>query len=457
MASCLVVEDAPGQAANLVRILTLEGHEAAHASTLADAKRLCRELQPELILLDLTLPDGDGLEVIPDFLGLCPFVRIVVLTGRDSVSAAVAALRAGARHYLVKPWEREELLLVVEREARSVAQAANAARNEDAVFWGDHPEVAKLRGSLTKLASSPLTAVLVEGETGSGKEVVARKLHELTAPPGPFVAINCGAIPDELLESELFGHERGAFTGADARRRGLVELARNGTLFLDEVAEMPLFLQAKLLRFLEDHRFRRVGGEEELTAQCRVVAATHRDLAALSESGGFRADLFFRLAVVCLKVPPLRERRQDILPLSYFLIAQLARSLGKPPRQLSAAAENALVAHHWPGNVRELRNRLERAMVLGEGTRIEPGDLDLPVLRREPPTSGDGGLPAGLATAGQGVRALAESEIAEAERIACAWKAEGYSIARTARRLGVTRHWLKYRLNKYGLRGVDSI
>ncbi|HPS77095.1 MAG TPA: sigma 54-interacting transcriptional regulator, partial [Thermoanaerobaculaceae bacterium] len=244
--------------------LRAEGHEAIVTGTLADAEVRCRDLRPDIVLLDLGLPDGDGLDLIPVLLVLCPLVRIIVLTGRDSVPAAVAALHAGARHYLVKPWDQEELLFVVAREARTVALIETTQREQgDQVFWGRHLTMTGLRAHLQKLAASPMTPLLIEGETGSGKEVVARELHRLAGAPGPFVALNCGAIPAELLESELFGHERGAFTGAESRRRGLVELAREGTLFLDEVGEMAPILQSKLLRFLEGHRFRRVGGEEE--------------------------------------------------------------------------------------------------------------------------------------------------------------------------------------------------
>jgi len=457
MATCLVVEDAPGQAANLVRTLQLEGHEVAQAGTLAQALASCRELQPDVVLLDLGLPDGDGLDAIPELIRLHPLTRVVVLTGRDSVKTAVAALRAGARHYLVKPWDNEELLLVVEREARSVAATATLRRERSGeVFWSLHPHIVRLQGALEKLSQAAFTTVLLEGETGSGKEIVARELHRLTAAGGEFVAVNCAAVPTELLESELFGHERGSFTGAEYRRKGLVELATDGTLFLDEVAEMAPQLQTKLLRFLEDHRFRRVGGEEERVVRCRVVAATHRNLREFVEDGRFRSDLYFRLAVVQLSVPPLRERRDDILPLSHFLLNQLARQLGKPPRQFSSATERVLVEHSWPGNVRELRNRLERALVLSEGMLIEPEDLDLP-------SRGGRGMHAGgvretrggPAAAGK-ARPLSEAQQAEAERIARAWRAEGYSIARTARRLGVPRHWLKYRLTKYAIAPVEK-
>ena len=446
MACCLVVEDAPEQRAMLELTLHAEGHEVLAAATAAEALRACAEQRPELVLLDLGLPDADGLEVIPSLLAASPLSRIVVITGRDSARDAVAALQAGARHYLVKPWERDELLVVVTREARAVALEETRVRgSQDEPYWGRHPDVRRLRSRLDRLARSPLTPVLVEGETGTGKEVVARELHRLTGTAGPFVALNCTALPAELLESELFGHERGSFTGAVSRRRGLVELACEGTLFLDEVGDMPLTLQAKLLRFVEDHGFRRVGGEEQLVSRCRVVAATHRDLGALQGEGGFRSDLYFRLAVVRLALPPLRERRDDLLPLASFFIGRLALQLAQSPRPLSAGAERVILEHSWPGNLRELRNRLERALVLGEGPRIEPDDLDLePGARR-----------AGAATAGLGAR---EPSVPEPDREGLCRLLEeaGWNLSLAARRLGVPRHWLKYRLSRHGLRRPPS-
>ena len=438
MPLCLIVEDAPQQRAILDRLLCSQGYETVTADRAATARALCAERRPEVVLLDLGLPDADGLDLIPELLRLVPLCRIVVLTGFDSVRVAVEALRAGACHYLVKPWDREELLLVVAREARSVAFSESRARaGAGDVFWGHSAALGALRARLERLASSPLTPVLVEAETGAGKEVVARELHRLSRAGGPFVPLNCAAVPAELLESELFGHERGAFTGAEARRRGVVELARDGTLFLDEIGEMALPLQAKLLRFLEDHRFRRLGGEELLASPCRVVAATHQEVEALQAQGRFRPDLFFRLAVVRLRVPSLRERPEDLLALSHFLLDRLSRALGRPARPLSPAAERALCDHQWPGNVRELRNRLERALVLGETDRIQPEDLDLD--RRgspEPPA------PPPLEASNLDPEALQLRRLLEQER---------WCVARLARRMGLPRHRLKYRIAKLGL------
>jgi DNA-binding NtrC family response regulator len=437
MALCLVVEDEPRQRAVLLAALRAEGWEVAEADRAAAALDACRTLSPEVALLDLGLPDGDGLQLIPEVLQSSPMTRVVVLTGRDSVTTAVGALRAGARHYLVKPWQLDELLAVLEREARAVDLVESSWRQGgEGFYWGSNPAMRRLRERLERLAAAPMTPVLIEGETGTGKEVVARHLHALTPVAGQLVAMNCAAVPAELMESELFGHERGAFTGAESRRRGLAELARDGTLFLDEIGEMSPALQPKLLRFLQDARFRRVGGEEEIVSRCRFVAATHRDLEALQDAGGFRSDLYYRLAVVRLWIPPLRQRREDLLPLAYFLIEQIAAGLGRRPLQLAPDAEQAVVCHHWRGNVRELRNRLERALVLGAGDRIEAVDLDLPDLREA--ATDPGYSP---------VRAGAD----EAERLRRLLEEEDWNVSSAARRRGVPRHWLRYRMLKYGL------
>ncbi|MGV8042452.1 MAG: sigma-54-dependent transcriptional regulator [Thermoanaerobaculaceae bacterium] len=432
MALCLVVEDDPRQCAILEKTLRAAGYEAIGTGDGKGALAACALHRPEVVLLDLGLPDIDGLELLPLLQARFPLTRIVVLTGLDSVATAVSAMRAGARHYLTKPWRREELLVVVEREVQAVDLAETQERRSvtSGVFWGTHPDMLTLRGQLAKLAGAPHTSVLFEGETGTGKEVVATELHRQTGARGAFVALNCAAVPSELLESELFGHERGAFTGADARRRGVAELAREGTLLLDEVADLPLALQSKLLRFLQEYRFRRVGGEEEIESRCRVVAATHRDLGALVRSGGFRSDLYFRLAVVRLRLPALRDRRADILPLCRFLLERICQSLGRLPRALSPAAEQAILAHTWPGNVRELSNRLERALVLGDEATIQPADLDL------------GAEPAAPA---------ASAPFDDPARLRQALERNRWNLARTARELGVERHWLRYRVQKYRL------
>jgi len=430
VAYCLIVEDDASQRVLLQATLRTAGHTVVTAADARQALEVAAESPPDVVLLDLGLPDMDGMELITRILAVSPLIRIVVITGQDSVATAVKALREGARHYLVKPWDREELLLVVEREARSVhADHARSLHESGSFFWGRAPGIEAIRKTLRQIADSPYTHVLIGGETGSGKEVIARELHRLTMAPGPFIPVNCAAVPDQLLESELFGHERGAFTDARVRRRGLAELADEGTLFLDEVGDMSLSLQAKLLRFLQDHRFFRVGGETEISVRCRVVAATNRDLEPMIRSGSFRSDLYYRLAVVTLKIPPLRERPEDIVPLAYHLLEQIAPEIGKKPRPLSPAAEHALKTHDWPGNVRELRNRLERALILGTENTLQPVDLDLSVT----------------------IQCGSKSPSDEPASLRRVLEQEGWVVARAARRLGVPRHWLRYRMKKLGI------
>lgn len=434
MALCLVVEDQPLQRKTLEAALRDAGYQVISSDCGTDGLDQCTQHKPEIVLLDLGLPDVDGLDLIPSLLDTSPLARIVVLTGRDSVSEAVAALRAGARHYLVKPWDREELILVLGREVAAVTQEELRRRSDSAhVFWGAHPGIREVRNAIERLADSPMTPVLLRGETGTGKEVVAGELHRLSQPPGALVTLNCAAIPGELMESELFGHERGAFTGADARRRGLVELADKGTLLLDEIGEMSSHLQAKLLRFLQGGSYRRLGSEVELWSSCRVIASTHADLEAMQLDGRFRADLYYRLAVVSLHLPPLRERQEDLLPFTHFLLERIARQLGRPAKPLSERAETAIRGHEWPGNIRELANRLERALVLANSESIEAADLDL---------WGIGG----------DKRTLDEQVLRDPVRLRGLLDEEGWNISRVARRLGVARHRVKYRVHNFGLR-----
>jgi len=438
MALCLIIEDQPLQRKTLVATLKEEGHQVVACGTGEEGCQLCLEHRPEMVLLDLGLPDADGIDLIPQLLAGSPLSRILVLTGRDSVREAVAALRAGARHYLVKPWDREELLFILKREMTAVNREENRLRQtENELFWGVHPRMKAICDDLGMLSSSPSTPVLLCGETGTGKELVARELHRVTNPQGDFVALNCAAVPHELMESELFGHQKGAFTGADARKRGVVELANEGTLLLDEIGEMAVHLQAKLLRFLQDGSFRRLGGEQELVSRCRIIGATHVDLEQQSSQAEFRQDLYYRLAVVTLTLPPLRDRDEDVLPLTHFLIETIARRIGRAPKALSPRAEEAIREHRWPGNVRELANRVERAMVLGHSSQIEPEDLD---LSGNPETSAVG----------------ISYVLRDPHRLRLLLDKERWNVSKVARRLGVERHKVKYRINAFGLRRPDK-
>jgi len=436
MALVLCIEDRWDQLTILMKTLELAGFQILGTGEGIEALELFRTHLPEVVLLDLGLPDAPGMDLIDRFLNIAPSTRIIVLSGRDEVRTAVEALHRGARNYFVKPWDRDELLLAVRREVQESLHAENLARQTSDRFWGTNREIRAILRKIDRLAASPYTPVLIEGETGTGKEMLAREIYERCRPDGDFVAVNCAAIPRDLLENELFGHEKGAFTGAETRKRGVVELAGNGLLFLDEIATLPLELQAKLLRFLQDGSFRRVGSETESRVRCRVVAATHEDLEESRKSGVFRNDLFFRLAVVRFKVPALRERREDILPLTEFLIRQIGHNLGILPRRISQRSRDAILDHDWPGNIRELANRIERAMVLGDKDVIQPADLDLHHPLEAAPIRDPGNLtilfnPARL-------RKLLENE--------------GWNISAAARRINVDRHRLVYRMKVFGIR-----
>jgi len=436
MALVLCIEDRRDQLTILMKTLEHAGFQALGAEDGNHALELFRAHLPEVVLLDLGLPDEPGMDLIDRFLNTAPSTRIIVLSGRNEVRTAVDALHRGARNYFVKPWDRDELLLAVQREVQESLHVANLARQVSDRFWGTNPEVRSILKKLDRLAASPFTPVLIEGETGTGKEMLAREIYERCRPDGDFVAVNCAAIPRDLLENELFGHEKGAFTGAETRKRGVVELAGNGLLFLDEIATLPLELQAKLLRFLQDGSFRRVGSETESRVRCRVVAATHENLEEARKIGSFRNDLFFRLAVVRFKLPALRERREDILPLTEFLIRQTGHNLGMAPRRISSRARDAILGHDWPGNIRELANRIERAMVLGDDDDIQPGDLDLH-HPQEVASSGEAGDLAILFNPAR-LRKLLENE--------------GWNISAAARRINVDRHRLVYRMKVFGIR-----
>jgi DNA-binding NtrC family response regulator len=430
MALCMIIEDDSAQRGIIRTLLEFEGFEVVEAASGQEAIDLIDGCRPETVLLDLGLPDADGLDLIPVLLARSPLSRIIVLTGANDAATAVTALRSGARHYLVKPWDENELIHVLQREANQVDHDESTRRTaESSIFWGQHPAMTTIRQRIRQLSVSPWTPVLILGETGTGKEVVASELHRSTENGGPMVALNCASVPRELLESELFGHEKGSFTGADNRRRGLAEIARNGTLFLDEIGEMSPDLQAKLLRFLQDHTFRRVGGSEQIESQCRIIAATHQDLDAMIEDGRFRVDLYYRLAVIQLEIPPLRKRRNDIVPLANVLSQQVSGSLGVPIKPFHREAEKALREHGWRGNVRELRNRIERAFVLAEGSLIFPDDLDLPDRPKEMRNEGSD----------------------EAKHLRRVLEESQWNVSEAARRLGVERHWLRYRMRKHDI------
>jgi DNA-binding NtrC family response regulator len=365
--------------------LERQGHAVIEARDQAEAIKTLQETQPALVLSDLRLPEGDGFGVLRASKEIDSDVPVIVMTAYGSIEDAVTAMKEGALDFLAKPVDPDHLLLLVSRalEQRRLVTENLLMKEELAVrrgapqLVGDDSSLRKVFASLQRAASTD-TTVLIEGESGTGKELFARSLHALSPrADAPFVAINCAAIPDTLLETELFGHEKGAFTGAVSRKPGKFEMAHRGTLFLDEIGDLPLALQAKILRALEERRFERVGGTALVTVDVRLVAATNRGLRAAVAARRFREDLFFRLSVFPITVPPLRERGNDIPLLARYFVDRFCRDLKKKPLALSPGALEALQTYRWPGNVRELQNCIERAVILADGDTILPRHLNL--------------------------------------------------------------------------------
>ena len=449
-ASLLLVEDEPDQRRVLAGLLRRAGYRVDEAGTVDEALELLTGELPEVVLCDWRMPGRDGGELLAEVRGRGLAVGFIVMTAYGSIGHAVEAVQRGADDYLAKPFERDALLLAVrrvlrtrrlqlenERLRREAAEAAD--RDGCGELIGRAPAMQRLYRTLVKVAASDAT-VLVSGESGTGKELVARMLHRASGrSDGPFVAVNCAAIPDTLIESELFGHERGAFTGAHRRRQGRFEEAAGGTLFLDEIASMPLPLQATLLRVLQERRVTRLGGAGEVEVDVRVVAATNRDLAALAAAGEFRDDLYYRLNVVPLLLPPLRERREDLPALAGHLLERAARRHGVAVAPLPPAVLRVLMEHDWPGNVRELANVLERLVLLAEDGRLSVEDL--PPEIREP--GADGGCPFRLPAGG-----LRWDDVERGLLHQALQRAEGNRAA-AARLLGLSYKTFLYRLEKH--------
>jgi DNA-binding NtrC family response regulator len=449
----LVVDDHLASAEGLRDELIEWGHEARCATGVADGLDLIGEWRPEAVVCDLIIPPGPGgLEMLKHVRAVDPWIGFIMLTGHGSIETAVQAIREGAFDFLTKPVDLERLRLLIQRVAERNEMRSEVGRLRRKLAGLDEPEAFIARGAsmrhlyelMEKVAPSN-ASVFITGESGVGKDFVAQTLHELSGrSSAPFVAVSCPAIPETLLESELFGHERGAFTGAMADRAGLFEHAAGGTLFLDEITEMAPGLQAKLLRVLETRRFRRVGGHGEKLADLRVCAATNRDADRAVREGRLREDLYYRLNVFHLHVPPLRERREDIAPLAARFIASYAEQNGKPVEGLAAEALTTLEAYPWPGNVRELRNAIERAVVLARGSVIEVSDLPQRIVRPAVP------LPRGR---GESVEPLDE---VERRAILGALERFANNKTHTARALGISLKTLHNKLKRYTTRREAS-
>jgi two-component system response regulator AtoC len=450
-AKILIVDDEPNIRKVLRALLISDGYAVETAADGQEAIELIQHHRFDAVITDQKMPRVDGLQLLNWVKGHDAALPVILITAFGTVDAAKEAIKLGAHDYLTKPFDQDELKQILAkavptRRARARTELATSSGRFDII--GRVPSMQRVFELITRVADTPAT-VLISGESGTGKELVARALHDQSSRrDGPFVAINCGAIPKDLFEAELFGHERGAFTGAHTTRPGRFELADGGTLFLDEVGELPADLQVKLLRVLSDRSFERVGGGRSMTVDVRLIAATNRDLNEATQQGGFRQDLYYRLAVIPVQLPPLRERRDDVPLLIQHFLDRFARRLNQPVKTLGDDALAALMAYRWPGNIRELENLIERAVLLSDGDKLTLDDFPLlmPAPQAEPTLTVEG-------------EDLCLREYVrvhtvklERDRIRQALESDHHNVTRAARRLGISRKSLQTKMKEYGLR-----
>lgn len=461
----LIVDDEEAARYGMRRALSTFGYEVSEAESAEVARLLMKQQQPDLMLLDVNLPGVSGLEFLDELQpeeGSGPLV--IIITAHGSERMAVEAVKAGAYDYIAKPFELDDLRLVISnaaetlrlrRENLSLRKRIETERVERGALIGNSASMERVRGIIEKVAETDAT-VLVRGESGTGKELVARELHDRNSArrEGAFVAVNCAALPSELIESELFGHEKGAFTGAAARREGKFEQANGGTLFLDEIGDMSANVQAKLLRALEERRIERLGSNDSIPVDVRIVSATHRPLEQEISKGNFRADLFYRLQVVTIEIPPLRERREDIPLLAETFASAAAEKFDLPARPLGASTLRRLVDYAWPGNVRELKNTMDRAVILAEGKELTPHDLPGEITGRSqaaietdsPEDGAEGGLRVPFTADFREDRREFERRYIRR----CLEHTQG-NVTRAAEILGMHRQSLQHKLRQLGL------
>ena len=462
----MIVDDEEASRYGMRRALTTFGYNVSEADSAEAARALLRQQAADLMLLDVNLPGISGLDLLRELQtpavanGSPPLV--IIITAHGSERMAVEAVKAGAYDYLAKPFELDDLRLVVKnaaetiqlrRENVSLRRRIEVERSQRGALLGNSEGMQRVRSMIEKVAETDAT-VLVRGESGTGKELVARELHERNSArsAGNFVAVNCAALPSELIESELFGHEKGAFTGAAARRQGKFEQANGGTLFLDEIGDMSSNVQAKLLRALEERRIERLGSNESIPVDVRIVSATHRPLEQEIEKGNFRADLFYRLRVVTIDIPPLRDRREDIPLLADQFTRTAAERYSIPLRQIAQSALRRLVDYDWPGNVRELKNTIDRAAIMAEGEELRSEDLPEEIM---PDVQRAAGKEEQAAGAGLSVPFTADfrEDRREFERryiSRCLEHTQG-NVTRAAEILGMHRQSLQHKLRQLGL------
>ncbi|HQR44652.1 MAG TPA: sigma-54 dependent transcriptional regulator [Thermoanaerobaculia bacterium] len=458
MANVLLVEDEKLLRWALTKQLERAGHRVHAAGDLATAGASLSTLQPDVVLLDLGLPDGHGLDFFATNRDRLAESEVIVMTALGQVEDAVRAMKLGAIEFLTKPVDEAELVALIDRSLairndQLEAQAARRTRERrlSRNVVGDSAPFRHVRQIVEQVAASEVGSILIQGESGSGKNVLARMVHALSPRrERPILEVSAATIPENLLESELFGHEKGAFTDAKSLKRGVFELAEGGTVVLDEIGELRLDVQAKLLHFLEERRFRRVGGTREILVDVRVVGLTNRDLGAMVRENTFRGDLFYRLNVFPIVVPPLRDRPEDVLPLARHFLGTLRPRLAERFAGFEPEAEKLLTSYPWPGNVRELRNVVERALVLERGPAIGVRSLMLDPAAAPAAAGGAGPAAAGIPDG------IAPLEAVERELICRAMKATGDNTTRAAELLGLSRDQLRYRLKKFGLKVEET-
>jgi two-component system nitrogen regulation response regulator NtrX len=443
----LIVDDERAIQTSLRGVLEDEGYRVSAVGSGTDALRLFGDEMPDVVFLDIWMPGRDGLETLAEIKRLRPDATVVMISGHGTIETAVKATKLGAYDFIEKPLSLEKTLVTVTRaleHGRLERENASlrARLGERTEIIGESEPMRALRAQIATAAPTS-GRVLIHGENGSGKELVARSIHELSARhDGPFVEVNCAAIPEELIESELFGHEKGAFTGASARRRGKFEVADGGTLFLDEIGDMSLKTQAKVLRALEEQAFERVGGRETVKVDVRVIAASNRDLSAMIAAGAFREDLYYRLNVIPIEVPPLRTRTEDVPALVEHFVRIFCAENGKRLKTVAPAALTYFMTYDWPGNVRELRNMVERLVIMVQSESIVLEDLPAPI---RPKTD------AGAPSSGDGKPLKEARDGFERAYILAELRASDWNITRTAERLGIERSHLYRKLKAYSI------
>jgi DNA-binding NtrC family response regulator len=449
----LIVEDEMLFARAVMRRLQKSNYECAHVESVQDARDITKQFVPDIVLLDMRLPDGNGLDLLPFF--IAKNAMVIVMTAHGEISDAVNAMKQGAVDYLKKPIDLEELLISIKKAETAAIQSnsldysrqRNAHAIEGVELLGDSLPMQNITSQIKRIAQLVSTdsvppTVLIGGETGTGKDVAARLLHlscQDNNNDKPFVHVDCASLPAELIESELFGHEKGAFTGAVNTRPGLIEAAEDGTLFLDEIGELPLILQAKLLNVLERRVVRRIGSTKERAVPARFIAATNRDLHEMSQQGRFRQDLYYRLNVMSIAMPPLRERAGDIMLLARHFAAQTARRYGLQMPAFTHEATNMIESYVWPGNVRELKHQVSRAVLLCHNSLVTDVDLALPVYRINDSSLKIDAQQSALDAA---EKAILQQALAETRN----------NVSEAARKLGITRMTMRYRMDKHQIK-----